>query len=155
MIEYGYIDEDGRPMSVLIREKIEPYAGDDGKIHERTTTVEQQIKELTAKGWKPIDEIDESKIQQCEENYRVRAFPYDFGYKIGYRYEKTLDFSKIERNIDILKKQLADSDYKIIKSYEASLIGETTPYEIESLHNERQEVRDKINRLESLLQQKS
>ena len=50
-----------------------------------------------------------------------------------------------------LKQTLADSDYKVIKCYEASLTGETLPYDIEALHEERQAVRDEINRLESSL----
>ena len=53
--------------------------------------------------------------------------------------------------IEELKQTLADSDYKVIKCYEASLTGETLPYDIEALHEERQAVRDEINRLESTL----
>lgn len=53
--------------------------------------------------------------------------------------------------IEELKQTLADSDYKVIKCYEASLTGETLPYDIEALHKERQAVRDEINRLESTL----
>ena len=44
---------------------------------------------------------------------------------------------------------LASSDYKIIKCYEAALIGYAMPYEIKALHNERQLLRDKINELEA------
>lgn len=43
---------------------------------------------------------------------------------------------------------LADSDYKIIKCMEAYLCGEALPYDIVSLHKERNEQRELINDLE-------
>ena len=53
--------------------------------------------------------------------------------------------SEIER----LKSELQESDYKVIKCAEALTIGAELPYDVESLHNERQALRDKINELES------
>ncbi len=50
--------------------------------------------------------------------------------------------------IEKLKKQLAETDYKVIKCNEASLIGEELPYDMTEVHEERQEIRDEINRLE-------
>ena len=44
-----------------------------------------------------------------------------------------------------LERILSESDYKIIKSYENSLIGKELEYDIEQLHIERQNMRDKIN----------
>ena len=40
-------------------------------------------------------------------------------------------------------------DYKIIKCYEASLIGKEAPYDVETLIADRQKVRDKINELKA------
>lgn len=57
----------------------------------------------------------------------------------------------IQTQINELKEQLSESDYKITKCYECSLVGETMPYDIQGLHQERQAIRDEINRLESLL----
>lgn len=54
--------------------------------------------------------------------------------------------------IDILKAQLAESDYKIIKAYEYSLMGIEIPYDMQAIHVERQELRDKINQKEEELQ---
>lgn len=51
--------------------------------------------------------------------------------------------------ISKLKKQLDSSDYKIIKCYEASLVGKELPYDMTEIHAERQEIRDEINRLEA------
>ena len=52
--------------------------------------------------------------------------------------------SEIER----IKSELQESDYKVIKCAEALTIGAEMPYDVESLHNERQALRDKINELE-------
>ena len=51
--------------------------------------------------------------------------------------------------IERLKSELQESDYKVIKCAEAMTIGEEMPYDVASLHNERQALRDKINELES------
>ena len=59
-----------------------------------------------------------------------------------------LRLSEIER----LKSELQASDYKVIKCAEAMTIGEEMPYDVASLHKERQALRDKINELESEVQ---
>ena len=55
--------------------------------------------------------------------------------------------SEIER----IKSELQDSDYKVIKCAEAMTIGAELPYNMTELHNERQALRDKINKLEEQL----
>lgn len=44
-----------------------------------------------------------------------------------------------------LESQLAATDYKVIKTYEARLKGNDDPYDTESILNARQKVRDQIN----------
>lgn len=56
----------------------------------------------------------------------------------------------IKSRIEDLKKELSNSDYKIIKCYEANLLGEVLPYDINALHAERQAIRGKINELEEM-----
>ena len=56
--------------------------------------------------------------------------------------------SEIER----LKSELQESDYKVIKCAEAMCINAEMPYNVTELHNERQALRDKINELESEVQ---
>ena len=56
--------------------------------------------------------------------------------------------SEIER----LKSELQESDYKVIKCAEAMAVVAEMPYDVASLHNERQTLRDKINELESEVQ---
>ena len=56
--------------------------------------------------------------------------------------------SEIER----IKSELQEGDYKVIKCAEAMAVGAEMPYDVISLHNERQALRDKINELESEVQ---
>ena len=54
--------------------------------------------------------------------------------------------------IERLKSEMQESDYKVIKCAEALTIGAEMPYDVASLHKERQALRDKINELESEVQ---
>ena len=54
-----------------------------------------------------------------------------------------------ESEIERLKSELQESDYKVIKCAEAICLNEELPYNMTELHNERQALRDKINELES------
>ena len=60
--------------------------------------------------------------------------------------------SELILDIESLKSELQESDYKVIKCAEAMTIGEEMPYDVASLHKERQALRDKINELESEVQ---
>ena len=60
--------------------------------------------------------------------------------------------SELILDIESLKSELQDSDYKVIKCAEALTIGAEMPYDVASLHKERQALRDKINELESEVQ---
>ena len=59
--------------------------------------------------------------------------------------------SQLTAQIDGLKAQIAASDYKVIKTYEYTLLGEQTEYDMEAVHAERQALRDQINSLETQL----
>lgn len=54
--------------------------------------------------------------------------------------------------IEHLKSELQESDYKVIKCAEAMAVGAEMPYDVASLHKVRQALRDKINELESEVQ---
>lgn len=58
--------------------------------------------------------------------------------------------SNIQFQIDLLKKKLSDTDYKAIK-YAEGFISED---EYTPIKAERQRIRDEINRLENLLENK-
>lgn len=54
--------------------------------------------------------------------------------------------------IERLKSELQESDYKVIKCAEAMTVGAEMPYDVASLHKVRQALRDKINELEMEVQ---
>ena len=60
--------------------------------------------------------------------------------------------SELILDIESLKSELQESDYKITKIAEAMAIGAELPYNAQALHKERQTLRDKINELESEVQ---
>lgn len=146
MKEYGYINEGGYLHSRIIEEQQERYF--DGKtVKTRTITEEEQISALSAAGWKPVDTIDNSKLN-TDDGYIIRLVPYDADDCIKFKYERVYDVQRRRKEIQQLKDNLASSDYKIIKCYEASLAGEEMPYDFAKLRAERQDVRDQINQLE-------
>ena len=101
--------------------------------------------------WKPVDEIDESKTISDDEDYTIRLVPYDNGNRISFKYEKVVNTTKIQGEIDAIKAELSETDYQVIKCYEASLVGEELPYDIKALHEDRNEKRAQINALETNL----
>ena len=60
--------------------------------------------------------------------------------------------SELILDIESLKSELQASDYKVITCAEAMAVGAEMPYNMTELHNERQALRDKINELESEVQ---
>ena len=60
--------------------------------------------------------------------------------------------ANIHMEIEHLKSELQESDYKVIKCAEAICLNAELPYNMTELHNERQALRDRINELESEVQ---
>ena len=60
--------------------------------------------------------------------------------------------SELILDIESLKSELQESDYKVIKCAEAICLNVEFPYNMTALHKERQALRDKINELESEVQ---
>ncbi len=149
MAEYGIIEG-----SYLRIKDIEPIINRqqnaDGTIKEVTLSVEEQLAQLPT-GWKPVDRIDEDAMQSDNPDNIIVAVPYDNGDRISYRYETKFDTQKVRTQIRELKDNLAATDYRVTKCYEASLLNQPLPYDISALHKERQQVRDKINELEALI----
>lgn len=115
----------------------------------RAREVEQgQVQNLSSE-WKPVDDIDESKTISDDDNYTIRLVPYDNGNRISFNYEKVVNTTKIQGEIDAIKAELSETDYQVIKCYEASLVGEELPYDIKALHEDRNEKRAQINALET------
>ena len=117
----------------------------------RAREVEQGQAQNLSSEWKPVDEIDESKTISDDEDYTIRLVPYDNGNRISFNYEKVVNTTKLQGEIDAIKAELSETDYQVIKCYEASLVGEELPYDIKALHTERDLKRAKINTLETNL----
>nr|WP_297101677.1 hypothetical protein [uncultured Prevotella sp.] len=112
--------------------------------------MDEQIQEFTKAGWKPVDMIDESKLE-CDPGYAVRIVAVEYDDHIGYTYEKIQNLAYYKNQIKALKEELDNTDYKVIKCYEAFLVGEAMPYNAQDLHTSRQSIRDNINSLEATL----
>lgn len=64
----------------------------------------------------------------------------------------TNDPAKIASKISVLKSELDDSDYKVMKCYEATIAkSDEMPYNADELIESRQATRNEIDRLEALL----
>lgn len=148
MEEYGYINEDGYLVSKFLEPQEIMYKDENGDLKSKTVSVSEQLAEMGDK-WKPVDLIDDEKMDSGDPYYTIQIIPYDAGDKISYRYEKIPDNLYINSEIEQLKMQLKADDYKIIKCYELSLVGQAMPYNILALNSKRQEIRDKINELQA------
>lgn len=151
MVEYGYINEGG----YLISRFLEPIAkiekNVEGENVEVIISVEEQIAELVEKGWKPVEPVDDSRLKAEEEFHSVSIQPFDAGDRIGYNYVDRFNRKLVEQKINEYKNELSGTDYKVIKCYEALLIGEELPYDVSEIHVHRQTIRDEINRLEGII----
>lgn len=151
MIDYGFIDEGGSLIAQTIREQIVSYRDEENEIKQRTVTIDEQIKLYTENGFKPIDLIDEVKLNECEDNYVYHLKPYDAGDHIAYEYVKMFDIQKFKGEINNLKKALSGNDYKITKCMEAKMLDIPLPYDIQAVHVENQAMRDRINEIEDFI----
>lgn len=149
MIEYGII-EDGYLRIREIKPIKSRQQNADGTTAEVTLSVEEQIAQLPT-GWKPVEPIDEDSMRSDNPDNIVVPVPYDNGDRISYRYEVKFDIQKVRNKIQQLKDSLAASDYQVTKCYEASLTNLPLPYDITTLHAERQLIRDQINELEATI----
>lgn len=149
MVEYGYM-ENGVLKSQFLKQIENRHLDKDGNEVSEIVTVEQQVAQLSEE-WKPVDVINEERMTTDDDDYVVIPVPYDAGERITYDYVRKFDKQKVQADIQALKDSLSESDYKITKCYEASLLGTELPYDIAELHAQRQAERDEINQLENML----
>lgn len=153
MVEYGYFNEDGFLVSKIIEEQVSQKLNEENEVVKVIVSIEEQVQKYIEMGWKPVDLIDESKLVPSSEFATVRFRPINKGDRISFEYFESFDQNQVQAKIEEYKAKLGGSDYKVTKCYEASLTGNSLPYNIDALHVERQECRDKINELEAMLQQ--
>lgn len=151
MIEYGYINEGGYLVSKILEDYTERRLNAEGEPEDVVITIAMQVVELVKQGWKPVDLVDDSKLIPSVEFGSVRIQPYDNGDHISYRYIENVSKKQITAKINEYKSFLDETDYKVMKCYEASLLDFPLPYNINEVHQTRQEYRDRINELEQLL----
>ena len=77
-----------------------------------------------------------SEFQSQELHYRDEGFQI-----IGYYEIVDNSPEKVTAEIERLKTELTSTDYQIIKSYEYTLAAQPLPYDLDSLHSERQQLR--------------
>lgn len=149
MTEYGFME--GRYLrSRVLEEYSEISVNEQGEQYTRVVSIAEQARALS-KEWKPVDPIDEAQMEAGDDYHIVVPRPYDAGDHIAYRYETVYDKQRIQAEIQACKDNLAATDYKVAKCYEASLTGGEMPYNINAIVEQRQQQRDKINELEALL----
>ena len=127
----------------------------------RVVQNENDAQELLDKGYLPIQDLN---TLPREELYTSKFFSLELNEENNV-YEKTWHTNIGEilyKQIAILKQQLADTDYKVVKNMEYQMAMMATSetnqiildlYDPKELHDERQALRDKINELEQLLKE--
>lgn len=151
METYGYF-ENGELFARTFEPQRTLVNDSNGNPIPQEVSVAEQVAALSSsQAWKPIDRIDDSRLTPTEPNTVIVPVPYDNGDRISYRYESRFDCQAVRGAIADLQASLSASDYKIIKCYEASLTGDTLPYDIYDLRSQRQGQRAAINDLQALL----
>lgn len=151
MTEYGYINEGGYLVSKILEDRTERRLNAEGEPEDVVLTIAMQAEELVNLGWKPVDMVDDTKLTPSIEFGSIRIQPYDNGDRISYRYIETVSKKLITAKINEYKAFLDDTDYKVMKCYEATLLNLPLPYNIDEVHLTRQEYRDRINELEQYI----
>lgn len=139
----------------IVRKDISGYS-----IYDSNAFDQEIIDEMLSNGFKELHET-EPPTDYNEETMELKqeiVEREDGDYE--YKYTAVISVAKIEQSISLLKQQLADTDYKVVKNmeYQMAMMSSVEPntivldlYDAQELHNERQALRDKINELENLL----
>ena len=146
---YGWI-ENGCLRTVELEDRIQRY-DEDGVTKEITISVDHYIEVAKAQGLKPVDPLDTERMETHEEDYITLAEAVEYEDHIGWNYRDVPDFPKFRKEIKTLQDELASTDYRVIKCYEASLVGDPMPYDIQELRTTREAARARINILEEQL----
>ncbi len=151
-IEIGIINEQGYLTTKELVHEIEKiYSEIENDFVEINISVEEQLKSYLDEGWFPVEPLDVLKLNSDKDYTKIKIVPYLNMDRISFRYEEYFDEKSVKNKIDKLKLELGDSDYKVIKCWESTLLKKSLPYEMEEVNSERQTIRDQINKLEELL----
>lgn len=110
------------------------------------------INTMVADGFKILIQEEEPPTVELSEFDSLALRYRDEGFQMVAYYELLQNApEKITVEIDRLKAELTATDYQITKSYEYQLIGQSPPYDIRTLHSDRQKLRDRIKELENII----
>lgn len=125
---------------------------EDVKLLNAVVAIEKEYSDTISQIEEYKELVTSSVPEYTELDQAVPYYEEDSEGKIKMLWEiRKNDPTRVLQKINSLKKDLSDSDYKITKCYEASLLKQEMPYDIEALTTERNSKREEINRLESLL----
>ncbi len=122
--------------------KNESHDASDDQLNELT---KKQIDKLIEDGYKEFVFSEKPIVNEGET--AVLSFE-EIDDKIYQTWTIEIDIQFYQKQIDECKSKLAASDYKIIKSYEAQLVGDALPYNITELREQRQSLRNEIHEFE-------
>ena len=146
IVTYGWF-ENGCLRTVVLEDRVQRYE-ENGEVKEMIVSVEHYIEVAKKQGLKPVDMIDEEKMIPSKADFIVVAEAVEEAEKISWVYTEKPDIRGLHKKIKELQEDLASTDYKVIKCYEANLVGEQPPYDVQNLHSSRQVLRDRINSIE-------
>jgi hypothetical protein len=89
---------------------------------------------------------------EVAKNYHIEELGYIEYSKDSLEVKKLLGIPEKNKKIQELKKELIETDYKVIKCYEASMRQLPLPYNLEELAAQRDAWREEINQLEQELE---
>lgn len=147
----GVTDEDIK--KILDKSESERTDEDNLKL-----VIRKQIKDLISEerkkydGYSPYVEIKNN--DEVPYGYLQRPTYKNEDGKVICTYESYLDYYFLGQEVKRVKQKLSNTDYIIIKCYEAELLGEELPYDKEFLKKtavERAEMRDQINQLQAII----
>ena len=105
---------------------------------------------ILADGFKPYDDSAEQLI--VGEFQAAVATYNENGKQITLKWKVVKNSpEKIAVEIARLQSELAATDYQVIKTYEYEMTGKKSPYDITTIHADRQAMRDRITELEGLM----
>lgn len=93
-----------------------------------------------------VEQTSNAIYRGCKHLNLTESQIAEFSERLGLNKPKE---STPQEQIKSLKFQLTSTDYQIIKCYEYSLVGMELPYDVETLHEEREALREQIRELES------
>jgi len=102
--------------------------------------------------WLPL--VEEKYKGVVPENYFLHPQFRKEDDKIIESYNLEVNISLVKQKIKDLQSELSETDYVIIKTYEAKIIGDKEPYteeEVKAVVETRRGLRDKINELQALI----